>query len=335
MVKIFLPRADAPPVRRRSCLRYSIRSILCAVALICVWLGIVSAHARRQRRAVERLLLHNGGNWVCAVYDFQYSQDGAHRYWAAPPGPNWLRDLIGLDYFSTVVAVNTNDLGDDFAALEDLPNLTSLSIYASHLSDREIAYLRLSPHMRELSLFVGKSEVGDAGWVPLEELRDLKELSMGGGGITDAALRHISRFAKPRSLRISRMGGADVAGGAAEPQITDAGLQSIGHFTKLRSLQLYCLPNVGDNGLANLEQMAELETLDLYGDQVTDRGLEHIGRLVSLRDLNLQYTLATNQGLEQLRGLTQLTGISVLGTKITKDGLNKLKRTLPRLTWDL
>src|SRR5262249_2001048 len=87
--------SNAPSKLRRRWLRYSLRTLLVAVTILCVWLGLKVNSARRQREAVATLT-RSGAD---VSFDYQTANNATPD--ASPPGPAWLRNLIGDDYFTT------------------------------------------------------------------------------------------------------------------------------------------------------------------------------------------------------------------------------------------
>ena len=88
--------------RRR--FQYSLRTLLLVMTLACIgmsWLGVKMQQARKQREAVEAI--EKLGGWV--HYDYQVDQSGRWHFGAVPPGPAWLRNGLGEDFFSTVVDI--------------------------------------------------------------------------------------------------------------------------------------------------------------------------------------------------------------------------------------
>ena len=77
------------------------------VTVLCVWLGLVSERARKQREAVEAIEKVGGA----VRYEYQ-SKSGQE-----PPGPKWLRELVGEEYFVSVIYVGLNG---SFASRETL-----------------------------------------------------------------------------------------------------------------------------------------------------------------------------------------------------------------------
>ena len=107
-----------------------------AVTLFCVAAGVVSSEASRQQRAVERIKA--ACRYVAVFYDYQLDAKFNPRpVDPAPPGPDWLRSLIGIDYLATVAFVGVNVGTDEFLeAAADLPHLRALRIACdSKISD--------------------------------------------------------------------------------------------------------------------------------------------------------------------------------------------------------
>ena len=82
----------------------------------------------RQRRAVKAI--EKAGGTV--GYDYEIDENGwLFPGYRSPPGPTWLRNLIGIDYFATIGAVCLNTgsdvtkatIDDAVGRLSDLPDL--------------------------------------------------------------------------------------------------------------------------------------------------------------------------------------------------------------------
>jgi hypothetical protein len=87
---------------RRRWFRFSLRTLLIAVTLLCVWLGYETTQAVRQRRAVE--LVNGIGGEI--YYAHQRDAKGNNNPMLDPWAPRWLRELVGEDYFVTVSEVH-------------------------------------------------------------------------------------------------------------------------------------------------------------------------------------------------------------------------------------
>ena len=96
--------------------------------------------------------------------------------------------------------------------------------------------------------------------------------------------------------------------------------------------------HVRDADLAPLRGLTQLQTLNLWGSQLTDAGLEYVGRLKNLRKLDLSDNSITDAGLVHLQGLTQLETLELQGTQVTDAGAHNSSKPcrgspLTALTW--
>jgi len=112
-----------PPPQRL--FRFSLRTMLVVVTVLCVLLAWKVWQVKQQRDAVA--WVHQMGGSV--VYDYQYdylSTKPIIARNAKPPGPNWLHHLIGVDYFISphfVYLQNSNVTAEEIAKLQKaLPN---------------------------------------------------------------------------------------------------------------------------------------------------------------------------------------------------------------------
>lgn len=247
----------------------SIRSLLalCLVASIVVnWLAAERGRARRQAETVEAL---NMNVWL--MYDWEVDAVDAHGVRPAtnpqPSEPNWLRTILGVDFFSAIVAVDLDGTEVTDAGLErlvkGLPQLESLS--------------------------VADTQITDAGLEPvIEGLPQLESLSVADNQITDAGLKHFGHLAH---LTVSNLNNTHV---------TDAGLSQLEGLTELAGVELEN-DHVTDVGLRHLISLAKLQILNLNGTRVTDAGLAALEGLTNLDELWLMGTGATNSGIRSLQ----------------------------------
>ena len=106
------PTKPAPPRSRRRWLRFSMRTLFVLVALAAIFPARALYRAERQRQAVEHVLSLGGE----VNYEHQY-ENGSWKPDRAPPRPQWLLDLFGVDLFAQVRVIRllrkTRDLNDD------------------------------------------------------------------------------------------------------------------------------------------------------------------------------------------------------------------------------
>jgi Leucine-rich repeat (LRR) protein len=117
----------------------------------------------------------------------------------------------------------------------------------------------------------------------------------------------------------------------ARTQVTDAGLANLEGLTELQSLDLRDT-EVTDAGLEHLKGLTKLWSLDLRNTRVTGEGLEDLKGLPQLRELYLSDTQVTDAGLEHLKGLNTIQSLYLIHTQITDAGLEHLKE-LRNIQW--
>lgn len=109
------------------------------------------------------------------------------------------------------------------------------------------------------------------------------------------------------------------------PDITDEGMKYVAEIAKLRGLGLFDT-NVTAHGLACLNSAEHFVSLSLDGSMVNDDMLEPLNALPHLQFLQLVRTNVTSAGLVHLSKLTQLRELDILeGRQIGGDGLQHLK----------
>jgi hypothetical protein len=216
--------------------QFSIRTLLILaviVAIPCSWMAVEMKKAREQREAVD--IVRRLGGVVLYNHD---SRTAIKPNPGPPPGPVWLRELFGDDFFASVAAVELN---------------------RTPVTDAELVSLQGMPQLQNASL--GDTQVTDAGLVHLKGLTQLLMLSLDNTQITDVALEHLKGM--PQLVFLS----------LGNTHVTDAGLK---HLKGLPQLQALCLYNtqITDAGLVYLKRLPELRFLTLTNTHVTDKGVK-------------------------------------------------------------
>ena len=83
-------------------------------------------------------------------------------------------------------------------------------------------------------------------------------------------------------------------------------------------------PPLEDGDLRQLEPLASLERLGLFGADITDAGLVHLKGLTRLEWLSLRGTRVTGLGVEHLRSLPELDWLDLSETPTDDEGLEHL-----------
>ncbi|MGC3966047.1 MAG: hypothetical protein QM775_01350 [Pirellulales bacterium] len=113
--------------------------------------------------------------------------------------------------------------GDDaLAPLANMPELTSLRLESTALTDAVFAHLAALPRLRGLQL--NSSRVTGSRLAALASLPQLLHLNLSGSGVTDAALAALAKAEQLNRLDLSDM------------RVTDAGLRRLAACRSLRQL---------------------------------------------------------------------------------------------------
>ena len=86
-----------------------------------------------------------------------------------------------------------------------------------------------------------------------------------------------------------------------------------------------------DETVRRVSRLSRLQSLGLFGTNVTDAGLAHIKQLTHLKDLDLRSTRIGDTGLAELSAMTSLRQLNIAGTRVTNEGVLALEESLPDL----
>ena len=150
-------------------MRFSVRGLIVLILLAGSILGWIVNQAHVQRDAVAAIRRANGN----VEYDLNPNRS---PWWL-----RWLADRLGIDYVSHVIRVDLVGVGPDG------PSTGAELDHVVHLK----------------RLFLGGTQITDAGLVHLRGLKRLQELEVGNTRVTDTAVRELQR-ALP-NLKISRL----------------------------------------------------------------------------------------------------------------------------------
>lgn len=279
----------------RRWLRFSLRTFFLLLTLFAVWLGVMTHRAREQGNAVS--VINSLGGTV--QYDYEFEADWNFLPHAKPPGPKWLRGVIGPDFGTNVVIVNYWRNGTPGIA-----------------TDKDLSVLLSLPRLRDLRL--GSSPaITDDGLKNIGRLSRLESLDLSDTGITDDGLAHLSHSGRLSYLFLVRCG------------IDGSGLRHLRHLP-LKHLNLNWTRLV-DANLGHVGEMKSLESLTMQDTPITDNGLAQIAGLKDLWELHIHNTAVTGDGLSHLESLTKLRELQVPTTNVSKEDFAKLKQAIPGL----
>lgn len=227
-----------------------------------------------------------------------------------------------------------------------MPALEELNLDSCLAGDAAISHLASNNVLPNLaSLDLADSDVTDLGMVHIAQFRNLKRLSLFYCSISNGGLRHISKLACLEVLNLDsreigdeglwhlrnlrQLKSLDIFSG----RITDVGCSHIAKIKSLESLEL-CGGGVTDFGCTMLATLHNLTSLNLsQNERITNRGAVTLAALSSLRALNLSNTRVNGAALGYFSDLLSLQSLSVYGCRGMEDsrGLDRLQSGLPGL----
>jgi hypothetical protein len=280
--------------------QFRLRTLLVLMLLASVAMGAVATTMRaaaRQRDAVAEFCA--AGGWV--YYRDQLDADGSFllELQNKPPGPPWLRKLLGDDFFRTVEQADV----DSDAACKYLPQFDQLRIVVVRegVTDAGLEHLNELRQLRDLVLF--NDGLTSAGFEHIAELTWLEHLSLRGTHTGDAELERLRPMAKLRHL------------GLEETKVTDAGLRHLEGLTSLEDLRLD-KTQVGDAGVGRLKGLARLRKLGLSGTRISDAAVPCLVGFKQLSGLDVDNTNVSAEGVRKLE--RALPRCDVLSSKSSK-----------------
>lgn len=200
-----------------------------------------------------------------------------------------------------------------------VPNLTSLDLADTNLTDAGMVHIAKFTKLNKLSLFY--CNISNHGLRHLSSLTNLEVLNLDSRDISDEGLAHLVGLPNLRSL--------DVFSG----RITHYGCIHLSRLTSLESLEL-CGGGISDRGCAHLASLENLVSLNLsQNEHITNRGAAALAALSKLKCLNLSNTRVNSGALRFLSSLTQLKSLAMYGCHGIDDSesMNALQNGLPSL----
>jgi len=200
-----------------------------------------------------------------------------------------------------------------------LPNLTSLDLADTELTDLGMAHIPKFPKLVKLSLFY--CNISNSGLRHISKLTQLEMLNLDSRDISDEGLRHLRLLQNLKSL--------DIFSG----RITDSGCGHIANIKSLEALEL-CGGGIGDMGCTLLANLENLTSLNLsQNNRISNRGAAALAVLTKMKSLNLSNTRVNASALRFFSGLRNLQSLALYGCAGVESGasLNNLQNGLPNL----
>lgn len=217
--------------------RFGLRAFFIVVAAISILLGSYVVRVREQRVAVAAI--RNWGGQVRFSYELSdrerldrsvlmmraASTQASPPVFAdpLPPGPEWLREILGDDFFSSVVVVESKTLERvDLQTLKPLKGIKRLTFFGARIVDDDLQHLK---HLGNLEiLHLSATKITDCGIHHLLALPKLKILSLNYTAVADEGVRQLLTAPALEHLEINNT------------NVTDATLANLRNLPSLKSL---------------------------------------------------------------------------------------------------
>jgi internalin A len=330
------PKSKNPKVRYRWS-RFSLHTLLVLSVMFVTsfgWLGSILVRVREQRRIVSRIESLGGR----VVYDYEV---GKRPDQSSPPGPGWIRKMIGDDAFAFVERViltvtDSKAANQDCALLIRLPRLKTLHLGGQSVSDECMRSIASIPAIAELQL--AETPVSRSGLSELAAAKELHSLTLWGSNFDDDAMAGLTPLVGLDTLElVATSVSSDSLAHIAESKrlktfrvhigenFGDSGMRHISTLTGLTEVELHNT-KISDSGLSFLCNLPQLESLEIVGAEISDTGVVAIGRLRGVKHLDIGRTQITDASLETLAGLPLLKSLNLRATLISDGGIDSLRR---------
>jgi hypothetical protein len=268
--------SNPSPQPRRRWLRFSLRTLLILVTVICVWMGIEKSRVLKQDRVATEVR-ELGGN---VFLGYRFDPSGKPKEFSKRSVPAWVTSVIDEKYFLTVVTVNfDNDFGNR-------PSERSKA-HGSQATDEGLVLLKDVPNVTEL-LLAGNNQLTDGCLRHAAGLRRLRVITLNQTSVVGPGLAFIRASQNLEGLALN------------DTPLTDEGMVYLSDLPKLEWLFLGDTA-ITDKGLPYLVSLKSLRNLALGGTNVTDKGLKYLAELKGLTRLSLQRTAVTKDGCAELQ----------------------------------
>ncbi len=314
---------NATPFRLRW-YQFRLRSLLVfmtVAGMLSGWAGTKIRDARNQANTVAAFKASG------AIVNYRY-------FWTDddPPGPEWLRNVLGIDYFDAPVAAQIyrdNDVARACPLLREMPELTYLDLHGSKITDQDVTVLEnYLPKLERIN--ITDTSITDEGLIGLSNKPFLKSLGLTQTKMSGAGFKYLRTSTKLESVYLGQMPLSDGACQELEhfnlsilhigdAPMGDVGAVAIGKIKTLKSLQLD-KTNIGDVGIEHLENLTQLEFLSLRNTSVSDKSAKALARLSNLKTLDLSGTKVTDEMMAALKALPLLEELNVARTDVTDIG---------------
>lgn len=232
--------------------------------------------------------------------------------------PQWLRDMLGEDFFTTPVSVSftSKEVDDDaIDALSTLPSVRSVDLALTDATDKHVSALQPLTNLREL--FLNQTNVTGASIPVIASFQQLRKLQLSETAIADELADQRGFCPKLTQLWLDGT------------KVSDKSLANIGTLVELEVLSLNNTQVTGA-GMVHFPELQNLQTLRLSGCPLSDIQMLHLMNIAELStSLDVSHTPLSDNAIESLGVLTYLKTLDINGVNFSEEHIAQLKRTLP------
>jgi hypothetical protein len=190
------------PSRKRLRLRFTLRLLLAATTILCIWLAIHTQRARQQQRILE----HIQATYGSGVYDCDHGP--VSKTGEGSPVPRWLLARLGKDFFHSVTSAHVRGQVD-LSEVAKLSALKDLTIWKEDLTDADMKHVARLRNLRSLVIQSDKHQslpgdypdttrIGDDSLAILATMPSLEIVYLEGSHFSG---RGLAALATSRSLK--------------------------------------------------------------------------------------------------------------------------------------
>ncbi len=202
------PPKTNQPKRKCRWFQFRLRTLLIfamVVAIPCAWAGRRIEIKRRERAAIAAFEPAAFVGW-----DYLHNVDSAD-----PPGPAWIRSILGDDFFAEVDELWFDQgVGDKVLEnLKEFHHLKRLGLVGAKITNDTLRDIQTLSELEELDLSL--TSVTDARLEHLDVITGLRELSLRFTAVSDVGLASLTRLSSLKFLDLSYT------------KVTQAGIKSL------------------------------------------------------------------------------------------------------------
>mmetsp|Transcript_20650 Transcript_20650/g.36294 ORF Transcript_20650/g.36294 Transcript_20650/m.36294 type:complete len:854 (-) Transcript_20650:1632-4193(-) len=191
----------------------------------------------------------------------------------------------------------------------DLPALEEINLDSCPLTDWSMSHLADGVMPNLTSLDLADTDISDHGMVHIAKFKKLKRLSLFYCNLSNSSLRHLSTLTNLEVLNLDSR------------EISDGGLFHLLALQNLKSLDIFS-GRITDSGCSFIAKIKTLENLELCGGGISDVGCTILAGLEKLTSLNLsQNERITNRGAAALATLSNLKTLNLSNTRVNAEAL--------------